>query len=111
MKKVKSMLKYSIYYYQSSEEKLWGETHHFGNADRTAQELSLESGVSEVLVYNDKGELLRVYVNGNEVDTMDYQLGDMLYDDDQNSFAPYDYEEDLNEIGYNPYIGCCDNDC
>ena len=111
MKEVQAMPKYSVYYYQGNEEKIWGETHYFGNADRTAQELSLASGVNEALVYNDKGELLRVYVNGNEVDTTDYQLGDSLYDDDQNPFAPYDYEEDINEIGYNPYIGCCDDDC
>lgn len=99
---------YSVYYWKGDEEILHGTTKHFGNADRTAQELSLGDGISEAFVYDENMTLLRVYVNGNEVDVANYLPDD--YDEDQDPWVPYDYD-DVDECGYNPYIGCYDDDC
>lgn len=89
---------YSVYYWKGDEEILHGTTKHFGNADRTAQELSLGDGISEAMVCDEEGVIVRVYVNGNEVDIAEY----MSYND---------YDDDIDECGYNPYIGCYDDDC
>lgn len=99
---------YSVYYWKGDEEILHHTTKYFGIADRTAQELSLGDGISEAFVYDENMTLLRVYVNGNEVDVADYLPDD--YDEDQDPWAPYDYD-DADECGYNPYIGCYDDDC
>ena len=47
---------------------------------------------------------------GNEVDIIDGETGEIIaycYDDKN----PEDWEDDVDECGYNPYMGCYDYDC
>ena len=69
-------------------------------AGLTAQAQSLVDCVSEVLIYDKQGVLVEVWVNGNQVDLQEYMDKDF----------EQDYEDDCDEIGYNPYIGGFDYD-
>lgn len=47
---------------------------------------------------------------GNEVDVIDMETGEIIaycYDDKD----PEDWEDNVDECGYNPYMGCYDYDC
>ena len=65
-----------------------------------AKDASLEAGVSEVLIYNDDGCIIAVFVAGEEVDLEAYM---------DNDFAD-EYDDIYNEYGYDPYSGCYDMD-
>ena len=46
-------------------------------------------------------------------DTLEYWYMLLMnaYEDDDNEKEDYDYEDDFDECGYNPYMGCYDFDC
>lgn len=92
---------YAIYVWEGDTCCKRGEFTNILKADERAKELSLQAGVSEALVYDGHDTLITVFVNGEEVDIVTY-LGQ--FDED-------DYYDDVDECGYNPYMGCNDYDC
>jgi hypothetical protein len=93
------IIMYSVYVWRDEME-LHGETDSLDRAGITAAELSIEAGVSEVLIYNDDGAIVEVWVDGNEVDLEAYM---------DNDFAD-EYDDTYDEYGYDPYSGCFDMD-
>ena len=53
-----------------------------------------------MLIYNEEGVLVEVWVDGNEVDLDEYIANDLC-----------GYEDDYDEVGYDPYTGCGGWDC
>lgn len=92
---------YSVYVWRDELE-LHGEVDSLDRAGITAAELSMEAGVSEVLIYNEDGTIVEAWVNGNEVDLQEYM--DRDFSEDYEDYDPYD------EVGYDPYSGCYDMD-
>ena len=91
---------YEVYVWYGDIMEQVGTTDSLDRARLTAQAQSLEDGVSEALIYNEQGALVEVWVDGNEVDLQEYMDKDF----------EQDYDDDVNEIGYNPYTGCWDMD-
>lgn len=50
---------------------------------------------------------------GVNKDTLEYWYMLLMnaYEDDDEEEESYDYEDDADECGYNPYMGCYDFDC
>ena len=93
---------YEVYFWLGDSLEFIGACDNLDRAGLTAQAQSLESGVSEVLIYDEQGALVEVWVDGNEVDAVEY----MLKDFEQEFFEPLLDDE----IGYNPYTGSWDMD-
>lgn len=91
---------YEVYFWHYDELNFIGACDSLDRAGLTAQAKSLEDGVSEVLIYDKQGALVEVWVNGNEVDLQEYMNKDL----------EQDYDDSVNEIGYNPYTGGWDMD-
>lgn len=90
---------YEVVMWMGSDWELVGATKSLDRAGITAQNCSLEDGVSEVLIYDDKGAIVEVWVNGNEIDLDEYNASNFADD--------YAYDE----LGYDPYTGCGGWDC
>ena len=91
---------YEVYIWRGDAMEQVGTTDSLDRAGLTAQAQSLEDGVSEALIYNEQGALVEVWVDGNEVDLQEYMDKDF----------ELDYDDDVSEIGYNPYTGGWDMD-
>lgn len=91
---------YEVYVWYGELMELVGKTKSLDRAGLTAQAQSLVDCVSEVLIYNEQGALVEVWVDGNEVDLQEYMDKDF----------EQDYDDEVNEIGYNPYTGGLDMD-
>ena len=91
---------YEVVKWTADDNEVIGTTKSLARAGLTAQAVSLEDGVSEVLIYNEEGVLVEVWVNGNEVDLDEYIANDLC-----------GYEDDYDEVGYDPYTGCGGWDC
>lgn len=90
---------YEVVMWMGSDWEFVGATKSLNRAGITAQNTSLEDGISEVIIYDDKGVIVEVWVNGNEVDLDEYNA--------------YNLEDDYayDELGYDPYSGCSGWDC
>lgn len=91
---------YEVYFWRGSELEFIGACNSLDRAGLTAQAKSLDDGVSEVLIYDEQGALVEVWVDGNEVDLQEYMDKDF----------EQDYDDEVNEIGYDPYTGSYDMD-
>ena len=94
---------YDVYYFNRNSNDMNPLKMGVDGYDRAcngARTYSLEDGVSECLVYDNNGALVSVWVDGVEVDLQEYINADLCDD----------YDE-VDEIGYNPYIGGYDMDC
>ena len=91
---------FKIYIYHKNGMDYIGESNSLDRAGSIAQTRSLMDGISEVLIYNEQGAMVEVWVNGSEVNLQEYMDKDF----------EQDYEDDCNEIGYNAFIGCIDFD-
>ena len=91
---------YEVYVWYGELMEFVGKTESLDRAGLTAQSQSLVDCVSEVLIYDEQGALVGVWVDGNEIDLQEYMDKD---------FAD-DYDDEVSEIGYNPYTGGWDMD-
>lgn len=91
---------YDVYKWMGSDCEYMGSTDNLDRAGMSAQSWSLEDGVSEVLIYGEDGVLVEAWVDGNAIDGKEYMEKDLeaFYDE-------YDYEDEWDDVGYDPYSG------
>ena len=89
---------YEIYKWIGSDCEFMGRTDSLDRAGMSAQSWSLEDGVSEVLIHGEDGMLVEAWVDGNAIDGKEYMEQDLeaFYDE---------YEDEWDEVGYDPYSG------
>lgn len=89
---------YDVYKWMGSDCEFMGGTDSLDRAGMSAQIWSLEDGVSEVLIYDEDGVLVEAWVDGNSIDGESYMAKDL------EEFY-YEYEDEFDEVGYDPYEG------
>lgn len=92
-------MKYVVEWYTTNSNEVSPEFESYTDAQDYAVYKSRLAGVSEVKIFDEDGELLGHFVDGEYVQTRE----------DEDIF---DYEDDYeyDEVGYNPYTGGYDED-
>jgi len=87
-------MKYVVEWYTTNSNEVSLEFESYTDAQDYAVYKSKLVGVSEVKIFDEDNELVGYFVNG---------VSFPITDD-------YEHDYDYDEIGYNPYTGCYDED-